>query len=177
MTQLFLCGEKKNKLWRSQNQIKHFFSLQFFISLADLRLHLFVSQHGVVDLPGEAVLDVGEAGGGQQGSVLSGRPLPSLRLNQHVERVELHGERARAVLVEQRLHQQHGASCRTEREMETKKNTMFFFSLHLLLFCRSSWQRFGRLRLLEWGGWRPFSCTPWYNKVENQCRMATSVFK
>lgn len=149
MTQLFLCGEKKTSYDEIRIKLNIFSSLQFFISLADVRLHLFVSQHGVVDLPGEAVLDVGEAGGGQQGSVLSGRPLPSLRLNQHVEGVELHGERARAVLVEQRLHQQHGASCRTERETVTKKNTMFFFSLHLLLFCRSSRQRFGRLRLSE----------------------------
>lgn len=148
-----------------------------FQSFSGQELSLFVSQHSVIDLPGEAVLDVGEAGGGQQGGVLSGRPLPALRLNQHVEGVELHGERAWAVFMEQRLHQQHGTSCRMECKTETKKNTMFFFCLHLLLSCRSSSHSSGRLRSLEWGGWKPFSCTRWYNKVENWCRMATSVFK
>lgn len=82
-------------LWKKKAQSNStFFLTAVFHQLSRLRLHLFVSQHGIVDLPSEAVLDVGEAGGGQEGSVLSGRPLPSLRLNQHVEGVELHGERA-----------------------------------------------------------------------------------
>lgn len=86
---------------------------------------LFVSQHSVVDLPGEAVLDAGETRSSQQGCILSSRALPALRLHQHVQGVELRRQRARSILVQQRLHQQHAASCRQQEYLlATFKNAI-----------------------------------------------------
>ena len=68
-----------------------------------------VSQHHVVDLARVAHLDLGEPGRVQERPVLGGRALPSLRLHQHVEGVELGREGPRAVLQQQGLHQQHAA--------------------------------------------------------------------
>lgn len=77
---------------------------------------LFASQHSVVDLPSEAVLDVGETRSSQQGCILSSWALPALRLHQHVQGVELSREGAWSILVQQRLHQQHAASCRHQKQ-------------------------------------------------------------
>lgn len=82
-------------------------------------LCLFVSQHRIIDLPSEAVPDVGESGSSQQGSILNICPLSALRLHQHVQGVKLSCKRARTILTEQRLHHQHSTSYSRD------KNTCF----------------------------------------------------
>lgn len=82
-------------------------------------LCLFVSQHCIIDLPSEAVPDVGESSSSQQGSILNICPLSALRLHQHVQGVKLSCKRARTILTEQRLHHQHSTSYSRD------KNTCF----------------------------------------------------
>lgn len=88
---------------------------------------LFVSQHSVVDLPGEAVLDVGETRSSQQGCILSSGALPALRLHQHVQGVELDRQRAGSILKQQRLHQQHAASCGKQEPKEKLRGFLLCF--------------------------------------------------
>ncbi|KAB1252503.1 LINE-1 retrotransposable element ORF2 protein [Camelus dromedarius] len=60
------------------------------------------------------VVDAGEAGGRQERAVLRGRPLPALRLHQHVEGVELRGQRPPPVWVQEALDDQDATACHTE---------------------------------------------------------------
>lgn len=94
-------------------RLHSWYSIHFSSSYA------FVSQHRIIDLPSEAVPDVGESGSSQQGSILNICPLSALRLHQHVQGVKLSCKRARTILTEQRLHHQHSTSYSRD------KNTCF----------------------------------------------------
>lgn len=75
---------------------------------------LLPGEDGVVGAAGPAALHVREAGGGQQLAVLAGRPLLALRLHQHVQRVQLRGQRAPAVCVQEAFDDQEGTPCDRE---------------------------------------------------------------